>query len=120
MSKSAEIKQLQTTMQQMEQVEPLVDHFFSDHVYGRLCIIEAGHTVVGKLHKTNHLAVLLEGTATISSKYGTATYKAPHIIPSFKGDKRAVIAHTRVKYFTIHVTDETDLEKIMLDTVEDK
>lgn len=119
MSKSAEIKQLQATMQEMEQVEPHVDHFFSDHVYGRLCVIEAGCTVVGKTHKTNHLSILLEGTATISSKYGTATYKAPHVIYAFKGDKRAVVAHTKVKYLTVHVTDETDLNAIMHNTVED-
>lgn len=120
MTKAAEILKLQETMKEMEQVDPHVDHFFSDNVYGRLCVIEAGHTVVGKVHKTNHLSILLEGTATISSKYGTATYKAPHIIYAFKGDKRAVVAHTRVKYFTIHVTEETDLDKIMQATVEDK
>ena len=94
MSKSAEIARLQTSLKTMDQVDLLVDHFFSDGVYGRLCTIEAGDTVIGKKHKTNHLAILLEGTATISSKDGTATYKAPHIIYSHVGDKRAVQAHT--------------------------
>lgn len=120
MTKAAEVLKLQETMKNMEQIEPHVDHFFSDGVYGRLCVIEAGDTVIGKTHKTNHLSILLEGTATISSKYGTATYKAPHIIYAFAGDKRAVAAHTRVKYFTIHVTEETDLEQIMRATVEDR
>jgi hypothetical protein len=120
MTKTTEIFKLQETMKTMEQVIPHIDHFFSDNVYGRLCIMEADDRVIGKVHKTNHLSILLEGTATISSKYGTATYKAPHIIYAFKGDKRAVLAHTKVKYLTIHVTDETDLDKLEAVTVEDK
>lgn len=119
MSKSAEVLKLQETMKEMPQIECHLDHFFSDGVYARVCVIEAGNTVVGKVHKTNHLSVLLEGTCTVTSKYGTAKYTAPYIIHALKGDKRAVFANTTVKYMTIHVTEETDLAKIEANTVED-
>jgi len=119
MTKSTEINRLQDTLSQMPQIECHLDHFFSDGVYGRVCTIEAGDTVIGKFHKTNHLSILLEGTCTVTSKYGTATYKAPYVIHALKGDKRAVFANTKVKYMTIHVTEETDLAVIEANTVED-
>lgn len=99
-------------LDESQKVEMHVDHFFSDGVYARVCTIEPGCAVIGKTHKTNHLSVILEGTITISSKYGTALYNAPYIIHSMAGDKRAVIAHTKVKYMTIHPTEETNIAKL--------
>ena len=119
MSKTSKVLKLQKTMQKMPQIDCHLDHFFSDGVYARICVIEVGDTVIGKFHKTNHLSILLEGTCTVTLKYGTATYTAPYVIHALKGDKRAVFAHNKVKYMTIHVTEETDLAKIEANTVED-
>ena len=71
-----------------------------------------------KTHKHNHIAVLLEGTVQVVSKYGTAVFEAPYIANINVGDKRAFNSITRVKWMTIHATDETDLDKLELELVE--
>lgn len=120
MSKTNAINKLKETMEVMEQIEPLVEHYFSEGIYARLMTLNAGDSVVGKQHKKGHLAILLEGEVSVSSKYGTAIYKAPYIVQSMPGDRRAFIAHTPSKWLTIHATSETNVARIEQELVEDE
>jgi hypothetical protein len=109
---------IQTEIEKHDQVEIPIEHFFSDGVYARHMTVQEDGIVVGKVHKHNHLAILLEGTVRVSSKYGTALYSAPYVINVNKGDKRAFYAVTKVKYITVHATEETDLDKLEQELVE--
>lgn len=111
-------KVIQTEIEKHEQIDIPVEHFFSEGLYARHMTVEEDGVVVGKVHKHSHLAILLEGTVRVSSKYGTALYSAPYVINVNAGDKRAFYAVTRVKYITVHATNETDLEKLEQELVE--
>lgn len=111
-------KVIQTEIEKHEQIEIPIEHFFSEGMYGRHMTVPQDGVVVGKVHKHAHLAMLLEGTVRVSSKYGTAVFSAPYVINVNKGDKRAFYAVTKVKYMTVHATNETDLDKLELELVE--
>jgi len=112
------IRRFERAISDRPQIDIAVDHFFSDGVYGRVMDMPASTALVGATHKHNHLAILLSGTVLVSSKYGKVTYQAPAIVNVFAGDKRAFFAITDVSYMTIHVTDETDLDKLEQELVE--
>lgn len=111
-------KLIQSACENFPQIDVPVEHFYSDGVYCRMMIMEPNTYLVGKTHKHNHIAVLLEGTVQVVSKYGTALFDAPYIANINIGDKRAFNSITKVKWMTIHVTNETDLEKLELELVE--
>lgn len=109
---------IQTEIEKHEQIDIPIEHFFSEGMYGRHMTVPQDGVVVGKVHKHAHLAILLEGTVRVSSKYGTAVYSAPYVINVNAGDKRAFYAVTQVKYMTVHATSETDLDKLELELTE--
>lgn len=111
-------KVIQAEIEKYDQIDIPIEHFFSEGLYGRHMTVPEDGVVVGKVHKHAHLAILLEGTVRVSSKYGTALYSAPYVINVNAGDKRAFHAVTKVKYMTVHVTDETDLDKLEQELVE--
>ena len=90
---------------------PLVHHF-APGVYAREIFIPAGFTIIGKIHRHEHLIIFISGEVSIVSEEGNQRITAPHTGISPAGVKRAVYAHTDAVITTIHVTDETDLEKI--------
>ena len=87
-------------------------HHFSDGVYVREMHITAGQFVVGKIHRHNHIVMLIKGTAKVVSEFGNEIIKGHSIWESKAGTKRAVLAITDCVFYTVHVTDETDLDKI--------
>jgi hypothetical protein len=113
-------KKIQDVLEGVEQLDIPVEHYFSAGTYCRMMIMDAGVLLVGKTHKHDHMAVLLEGSVQVVSKYGTATYDAPYIVNVLAGDKRAFHSLTKVKWMTIHATDETDLVRLESDIVENK
>lgn len=87
-------------------------HHFSDGVYVREFHMKAGEMVIGKIHRHNHMAMLIKGRAKVVSEFGNDIFEAPHIWESKATIKRAVLALEDCIFVTIHPTDETDLEKI--------
>lgn len=88
-------------------------HSFGDGIYMREIFIPKGYILTGKIHKHSHPNFLLQGEALIATENGgTQHYKAPMAIMSEPGIKRAIIALSDLWWITVHVTDETDLEKV--------
>lgn len=87
-------------------------HYFSEGVYVREFFMEKDAVVIGKIHRHDHIAMLIQGSATVLSEEGNIEMKAPHIWNSKAGEKRAVKANEDCIFVTIHPTDETDLDKI--------
>lgn len=93
-----------------------VRHFFGDDVYVRALFLPAGSFVVGKIHKHEHLSLILCGDISIVDESG-ATRLTGYQMPftSRAGVKRAVAVHADTWYLTIHRKrdfDETDEEEI--------
>lgn len=88
-------------------------HSFAEGVYVREIFIPKGHILTGKIHKHSHPNFLMKGEViVVTEERGREHLKAPLSMISAPGTKRAVIALDDTVWITVHVTDETDLEKI--------
>jgi quercetin dioxygenase-like cupin family protein len=87
-------------------------HHFAPSVYAREMLLPAGHTIVGKIHKHSHLNIIVKGRVSVSTEEGAKEFKGGEVFTSFAGTKRAVYAHEDTTWITIHVTEQTDLDKI--------
>ena len=96
----------------IEALDMPIHHYFAPDVYMRQMDAPAGALVVSKMHRTEHLNILLKGTVTLATEHGIKTITAPQVIKSMPGTKRIGYFHTDASWLTIHPTQETDLEKI--------
>jgi len=87
-------------------------HTFADGVYVREIFIPKGTLVVGKIHKHSHPNFILSGDVSVATEEGPKRLKGPLSMISPAGTKRVVYAHEDTVWITIHVTNETDLDKI--------
>lgn len=108
------ITDLQNTMLEMESTldEFKLTHHFAPGVYAREMFLPQGHTIVGKIHKHAHLNIIQKGIVVVSTEEGSKEMSGPCVFTSYAGTKRAVYIKEDAIWITIHVTDETDLEKI--------
>lgn len=116
LSRRDKIAGLETHMQGMAEqlsIDDMTRHYFASGVYCREMTIPAGVVVVGKLHKTEHLAVLLSGRVRITTEEGSQELDAPQVMIAPPGVKRVAYAITNTRWLAIHsVGDERDLETI--------
>lgn len=116
---NATLHALDKLIEALPQADLPLDHFFSDGIYMRVMTLEPSTLLTGKTHKHNHLAILLEGQVAVHSRQGTAVFEAPYIVNVLAGDKRAFFSVTKVKWATVHATEETDLELLEQTLVEE-
>lgn len=111
-----EIFDLQDTILNMQEGDGLEDfpvtHHFAPGAYARQMLIPKDGVIVGKIHKHAHLNILSYGKVSVTTEEGNKIIEAPCIFTSPAGVKRAVYAIEDTLWTTIHVTKETDLEKI--------
>jgi hypothetical protein len=91
---------------------PGVKHYFAPGVYAREMLIPQGKLIVGKIHRHAHLNIISYGSVKVSTEFGPMAFKGPYTFTSQPGTKRVVYAEEDTLWTTIHVTEETDLEKI--------
>jgi hypothetical protein len=87
-------------------------HHFAPGVYMREIFIPKGTTLVGKIHKTEHMNILSQGDITVWTDSGMKRLLASTVIKSQPGIKRVGYAHEDSVWITVHPTEETDLEKL--------
>jgi hypothetical protein len=86
-----------------------VEHRFTEKQYIREFRAPAGHTVVSKIHNTNHPIFLLEGEVTIIEESGRKRVKAPYYSITEVGTKRVVLVHEDCFFVTVHPSDKTNI-----------
>lgn len=74
--------------------------------------IRGGTILTGKIHRHEHMVVVLQGSVTIYTVDGRRMAKAGDAFVSPRGTKRVAIAHEDTRWLTIEATDETDLNRI--------
>jgi hypothetical protein len=89
-----------------------VQHHFAPGVYMRQMDAVAGTLVVSKMHRTEHMNILLKGSLTVATEDGIQLMTAPCVLKSMPGTKRIGYFHEDSSWITIHPTSDTDLEKI--------
>jgi len=112
MTDRAKLLKLEAAIAERPQVEIEITHHFAPGVYAREMFVPAGVLLTGKIHKTEHLNIISQGKFSVSNMGESITIEAPHTFVSPVGTKRAIYAHTDATWTTIHVTDETDLDKL--------
>ena len=89
-----------------------VQHHFAPGVYMRQMDAVAGTLVVSKMHRTEHMNILLKGSLTVATEDGIQLMTAPCVLKSIPGTKRIGYFHEDSSWITVHPTEEIDLEKI--------
>lgn len=105
-------------MVKMPQVMLETEHYRIEGVYCRLVKRAAGVLIVGKVHRREHLYVLMSGRLHVTTDDGVEEIVAPHVVVSKPGTKRAVLALEDSVCMTIHRTDKVDLDEIEAELVE--
>ena len=95
-----------------ELIDVPVEHHFAPGVYMRQMNAKAGTLVVSKMHRTEHMNILLTGSLTVATENGIELLTAPLVIKSMPGTKRIGYFHEDSSWITAHPTGETDLELI--------
>lgn len=90
---------------------PVTDHF-APGVYARQLFMPAGTFVVGHVHKTSHLNILLTGRARVLMDGVVHDLAAPFTFRSGEGVQKVLYILEDCTWMTIHPTDETDAEKV--------
>lgn len=87
-------------------------HSFAPGMYTRLMAIPPNTVIVGKIHKHDHIFVLLKGELTIATPEGDAHYVAPAMFQAKAGTQRVVMTgEIPALAGTIHATDITTVEE---------
>jgi hypothetical protein len=102
----------------LAEVECPLQHVFAPGAYARTIRIPAGSVIVGKIHKHAHLNILAQGSVIVVTEgAGMEELTGPLTMVSPPGTKRALRTLTDVVWTTIHLTAETDLEKIEAEVI---
>lgn len=94
-----------------------VTHRFTPGCYLREIFMPKGTRIIGKIHATEHFNIILKGKVTVITAEGTEHFEAPHTFVSKAGVQKVVVMHEDCIWQTVHVTNETDLEKIEKEVV---
>jgi hypothetical protein len=94
-------------------------HYFADGMYGRVLPIKAGLVVVGKMHRHEHLVMLMSGECVISTADGMRRFTGPQVWVSKPGEKRALVTVTDCVFMTAHLnpTNTRDMDAIEADVI---
>ena len=95
-----------------ELIDVPVEHHFAPGVYMRQMNAKAGTLVVSKMHRTEHMNILLTGSLTVATENGIELLTAPLVIKSMPGTKRIGYFHEDSSWITVHPTQTTDLDLI--------
>lgn len=95
----------------MDEKFPLT-HRYTDGAYSREMLIKQGMLIIGKIHKHAHFNFITKGKVAVLTEDGPMVITAPYQFSSTAGTKRVVLALEDTLWTTVHVTNETDLEKI--------
>ena len=109
---------LEAAMQAMPEYVPGKDfkttHHFGPGTYCREALIPKEMVVTGRIHKTGHLNMLVQGKLTVWTEEGMKTLTAPAVITSQPGIKRVGYTHEDSIWITIHSnpSDERDIQAV--------
>jgi len=87
-------------------------HTFVDGAYVREIFMPKGMLITSKIHKFKHPYFVLKGDVSVMTEDGPVRIKAPFAGVTPVGTKRLLYTHEDTVWITVHVTKETDLDKI--------
>lgn len=88
------------------------EHVYGPGFYARTLRLKAGETLTGKVHATEHIFMLTQGSLLVATEDGAMRIDAPYQAVCRPGLKRAGHALTDVVCVNVHITTETDLVRL--------
>lgn len=110
---------LQEVMRELPQMPLQTSHYFADGMYARELAQPEGSLVVGKVHKREHLFIVLKGSLKVTIEDEVLVLSAPTVLVSKAGAKRALLALEDSIYLTVHKTKKKNLDKIERELIEE-
>ena len=113
-SNSLTVEKVEESLLQEEQVDCPVVHHFSPGVYVREITMPKDSVIVGHKHKTKHLNIISKGSCILvdlDTKDKTHI-EAPCTFESEAGVRKVLYIVEECVWSTVHVTEETDIDKI--------
>lgn len=87
-------------------------HHFSDGLYAKETIINAGEHLLQHKHTFSHLSVLAKGKVVVTTEEGQQIVEAPACLEIKANTHHGVKALTDCVWFCVHATDEKDPSKV--------
>lgn len=117
-------QQLQTAMLENlnpeERIEPPIQHYFAHGTYVREMFAPTGSVIVGKMHRHDHICILLKGKAIIYGEDGQMEVEAPYTFVAKKGSKRIFIVLDDLIFQNVHPASSTDLDELERELIIDE
>ncbi len=112
------VNRLEAEVSKLPQAACPVWHHFAPGLYARQMFIPAGTVLTGAVHKTEHLCIV-SGDIDVTTDDGVRRITAQQlVIKSAPGAKRAGFTHADTFWTTVHATDETDLDMLVVELTE--
>lgn len=105
------IKNLESKMLDMPQVQIPTEHIICNGIAARKITIPAGVTLTGAIHLTEHLN-LVNGDITVVTEEGEKRLTGMHLFVSKPGTKRAGSTHAETTWICFNATNLTDPDLI--------
>lgn len=114
------VKKLKSVMLEMPQVDSLVTrHYWADGMYCRELFRPRDVTIVGKVHKKEHLFIIASGTLRVThGEEPVVEITGPSVMVCQPGTQRATYAMTDATVITVHRCEYKDLDEVENDLVE--
>jgi hypothetical protein len=113
------VSELGRHLSRLNQTQCPVTHRFAPGVYLREIAMPADTVVIGRVHKTEHFNVLIKGACLIVHADGSREeLRAPMTFVSGAGVQKVLYILEDMIWQTIHVTPETDMQKLEESIVE--
>ena len=113
-----QIQALEALLAPMPQVEIPVEHLFADGMYARKITIPAGTVLTGKVHRTDHINVMLSGDIEVWTEQGMKRLVGPQVFVAKAGTKRVGRTFADTVWITFHASKETDLLALEAELIE--
>jgi quercetin dioxygenase-like cupin family protein len=94
------------------EVDPQVEHHFSDGLYAKRMVIPKGFEAGQHAHKYSHLSILAKGRVLVKTDDTQKEYVAPACIEIKLGVNHVIQALEDSEWYCVHATDETGADKV--------
>ena len=111
------ISEIEKALLELPQLEQELGHYFIDGVYVRSLKIPKGTGITGKIHKTEHISILAEGTLRLFDGEQSQVVTAPFIAVTKAGTKKVGYAETDCTFINVIRTDKKELPEIEQEAV---
>lgn len=110
------VNELERVIAGMAETNPVdcpVNHRFTPGLYSREIFMPKGTLLTSKIHKTEHMYVVLQGVAHVwTDEGGVVTIEAPFFGITKPGTRRVIFIQEDCRWATFHPTKETNIEQI--------